>query len=83
VLQVISQFATLVAQMKNFISNDVPWFLSIVSTASANFDIFLRVFYNSAIAAISAMALLVPLLWASVFGNWRSRIMEMRQGRSV
>jgi hypothetical protein len=83
VLQVISQFATLVAQMKNFISNDVPWFLSIVSTGSDYFDIFLRVFYNSAIAAISAMALLVPLLWASVFGNWRSRIMEMRQGRSV
>jgi len=81
-LQVIAQFATLIAQMQDILAR-VPAVMSTVSTASNNFDLFLRIFQNSAIAAIAIMVLLVPLLWVSIFENWRSRIMEMRQGRSA
>jgi len=82
-LQVIAQFATLVAQMQDILANRVPALMSTVSTGSNNFDLFLRIIQNSAIAAIVIMALLVPLLWFSIFENWRSQIMEMRQGRSA
>jgi hypothetical protein len=81
--QVVAQFATLVAQMQDILANNLPGVLSQVSTGNSNFETFLSILQNSAIAAIVVTALIVPLLWLSIFENWRSRIMEMRQGRSV
>ena len=79
----VAQFATLVAQMQDILANQLPGVLSQVSTGNKNFETFLNILQNSAIAAIVVTALIVPLLWLSIFENWRSRIMEMRQGRSV
>ena len=79
----VAQFATLVAQMQDILANKLPGVLSQVSTGNSNFETFLSILQNSAIAAIVVTALIVPLLWLSIFENWRSRIMEMRQGRSV
>ena len=81
--QVVAQFATLVAQMQDILANNLPGVLSQVSTGNSDFETFLNILQNSAIAAIVVVTLLVPLLWLSIFENWRSRIMEMRQGRSV
>jgi len=82
-LQVVAQFATLVAQMQDILANKLPGILSQVSTGNNNFVTVLSILQNSAIAAIVVVTLLLPLLWFSIFENWRSRIMEMRQGRSV
>ena len=79
----VAQFATLVAQMQDILANKLPGVLSQVSTGNSNFETVLSILQNSAIAAIVVTALIVPLLWLSIFENWRSRIMEMRQGRSV
>jgi len=81
--QVVAQFATLVAQMQDILANKLPGILSQVSTGNKNFETVLSILQNSAIAAIVVVTLLLPLLWFSIFENWRSRIMEMRQGRSV
>ena len=81
--QVVAQFATLVAQMQDILANNLPGVFSQVSTGNKNFETVLSILQNSAIAAIVVMALIVPLLWFSIFEIWRSRIMEMRQGRSV
>ena len=79
----VAQFATLVAQMQDILANKLPGILSQVSTGNKNFETVLSILQNSAIAAIVVVTLLLPLLWFSIFENWRSRIMEMRQGRSV
>ena len=79
----VAQFATLVAQMQDILANKLPGILSQVSTGNNNFETVLSILQNSAIAAIVVVTLLLPLLWFSIFENWRSRIMEMRQGRSV
>ena len=79
----VAQFATLVAQMQDILANNLPGVLSQVSTGNKNFETVLSILQNSAIAAIVVVTLLLPLLWFSIFENWRSRIMEMRQGRSV
>ena len=79
----VAQFATLVAQMQDILANKLPGILSQVSTGNKNFETALSILQNSAIAAIVVVTLLLPLLWFSIFENWRSRIMEMRQGRSV
>ena len=77
----VAQFATLVVQMQDILDNQLPGVLSGVSTGNNNFETFLSIIKNSAIAAIVVVALILPLLWLSIFENWRSRIMEMRQGR--
>ena len=69
--------------MQDILANNLPGVLSQVSTGNSNFETVLSILQNSAIAAIVVTALIVPLLWLSIFENWRSRIMEMRQGRSV
>ena len=69
--------------MQDILANNLPGVLSQVSTGNKNFETVLSILLNSAIAAIVVVTLLVPLLWFSIFENWRSRIMEMRQGRSV
>ena len=79
----VAQFATLVAQMQDILANKLPGVFSQVSTGNNNFVTVLSILQNSAIAAIVVVTLLLPLLWFSIFENWRSRIMEMRQGRSV
>ena len=79
--QVVAQFATLVVQMQDILDNQLPGVLSGVSTGNNNFETFLSIIKNSAIAAIVVVALILPLLWLSIFENWRSRIMNMRQGR--
>ena len=79
----VAQFATLVAQMQDILANKLPGVFSQVSTGNNNFETVLSVLQNSAFAAIVVVTLLLPLLWFSIFENWRSRIMEMRQGRSV
>ena len=77
----VAQFATLVVQMQDILDNQLPGVLSGVSTGNNNFETFMSIIKNSAIAAIVVVALFLPLLWLSVFENWRFRIMEMRQGR--
>ena len=77
----VAQFATLVVQMQDILDNQLPGVLSGVSTGNNNFETFLSIIKNSAIAAIVVVALILPLLWLSIFENWRSRIMNMRQGR--
>ena len=79
----VAQFATLVAQMQDILANKLPGVFSQVSTGNNSFVTVLSILQNSAIAAIVVVTLLLPLLWFSIFENWRSRIMEMRQGRSV
>ena len=69
--------------MQDILANKLPGVFSQVSTGNNNFETVLSVLQNSAIAAIVVVTLLLPLLWFSIFENWRSRIMEMRQGRSV
>ena len=39
-----------------------------------------RIVFSAGLAAVTATVLLVLFLWISIFENWRSRIMEMRQG---
>jgi hypothetical protein len=69
--------------MQSIIANQLPDVMSYVSTANNNFDTFLDIIQKSAIAAVVFSALLMPILWISIFMTWRMRIMEMRQGRSV
>ena len=69
--------------MQDILANKLPGVFSQVSTGNNNFVTVLSILQNSAIAAIVVVTLLLPLLWFSIFENWRSRIMEMRQGRSV
>jgi hypothetical protein len=63
--------------------DDFPGVMSLLSTGSIHFDRVLRIIQGSATAALVVVALIVPVLWFSIFQNWRFQIMEMRQGRSV
>jgi hypothetical protein len=69
--------------MQGIIANQLPDVMSYVSAANNSFDTFLNIIQKSAIAAVVFSALLIPILWISIFTTWRMRIMEMRQGRSV
>jgi hypothetical protein len=80
--QVIVQFSALVAQMQQLI-DDYPGIMSMISGQSSEFDRVLKIIQNSATGALAILALLIPVLWFLIFQNWRSRIMEMRQGRCV
>jgi hypothetical protein len=79
---VVAQFTSLTQQMQKLF-DDFPGVMSLLSTGSAHFDPVLRILQGSATAALIVVALIVPVLWFSIFQNWRFQIMEMRQGRSI
>jgi hypothetical protein len=83
IAQVVSQFAAVVLQMQDVLVNDTAGFFDLLSTSTSNFEVSLRIFRHSATASVVVMVLLVPTMWWFIFENWRSRIMDMRQGRSV
>ena len=63
--------------------NDFPSIASLLSSDSREFDRVLRIIRISAFCSIVILTLVVPIIWHSIFANWRLRIMEMRQGRQV
>ena len=80
--QVIAQFSALVAQMQQIL-DDFPAIMRMLSGESTEFDGVLKIIRNSATGALIVLGLMIPFLWFSIFQNWRSKIMEMRQGRCV
>jgi hypothetical protein len=81
-VQVIVQFTKLFTRMQR-LRADFPWVASLLSSDSSEFERVLKIIQISAFCAIAIMALIVPIIWHSIFVNWRSRIMDMRQGRQV
>ncbi len=63
--------------------DDFPAIMSMLSGESTEFDGVLKIIRNSATGALIVLGLLIPVLWFLIFQNWRTRIMEMRQGRCV
>ena len=69
-------------KLQNIFSR-VPNIFGPITSRRQSFDIVKGIIMNSGIAAIVIVAFMVPVLWYSIFRNWKARIMEMRRGRSV
>lgn len=61
----------------------VPSIVGPITSGRESFDVVMGIIMNSGIAAIAIVAFVVPVLWLSIFRNWKARIMEMRRGRLV
>lgn len=75
-----AQFVETVMKLQSAFSR-VPSIVGPITSGRESFDVVMSIIMNSGIAAIAIVAFVVPVLWLSIFRNWKARIMEMRRGR--